>query len=94
MENVRPVQLSHVLQLTHDPAVYIYKKALFLINSISTRWTPRVLQPDEIEPEDSGPVTFPIPSTADLPIFADNVIPSTVFPLSCPIQTDVNLQPY
>jgi hypothetical protein len=76
-ERTSPSLVSHFLTLTYLAAVYIYKKALFLINSISSRWTPRVLLPGEIEPEDSGPVTFPIPSSTDLPIFADNVIPST-----------------
>ena len=51
--------------------VYIFKKALFLLNAISLRFSPS--SPPSDPPLE---VTFPIPDIRDLPIFADNVIPS------------------
>lgn len=64
------------------PAVYIYKKALFLVNTIYQRFGPTA----EDEPKreaydyDSGSqvIEFPVPdlSSVELPAFADNVLPS------------------
>lgn len=45
-------------------AIYCFKKALFLIHAISIRFG------------SLSPSPFPIPDTAHLPIFSDNVLPS------------------
>lgn len=50
-------------------AVYCFKKALFLIHAITIRFG------------SISPPPFPIPSTKDSPIFADNVIPSMLIHL-------------
>ncbi|KAM0753964.1 hypothetical protein T439DRAFT_378071 [Meredithblackwellia eburnea MCA 4105] len=47
--------------------VYILKKALFLLNAIALRFGP--------SSSDDTP-SFPIPSVDNLPVFADNVIPT------------------
>lgn len=53
--------------------VYIFKKALFLLNAISLRFSPSAPTSDVV----SIVPTFPIPDVSELPIFADNVIPSS-----------------
>jgi hypothetical protein len=45
-------------------AIYCFKKALFLVNAIATRFGAR------------DPSPFPVPQTSHLPVFADNVLPS------------------
>lgn len=52
--------------------VYIFKKALFLLNAVSLRFSPSAPSSDVI----SVVPTFPLPDISALPIFADNVIPS------------------
>lgn len=58
----RPVDVNCVAD-TLLSAVYVFKKALFLVHSIAARFGDR-----------TGSV--PVPDTDDLPIFCDNVIPS------------------
>jgi hypothetical protein len=55
--------LDLIVPLTPS-AIYCFKKALFLIHAINLRFGA------------TSPKPFPIPSTSQLPIFADNVIPS------------------
>ncbi|KZT56840.1 hypothetical protein CALCODRAFT_453739 [Calocera cornea HHB12733] len=52
------------MSVVNDQPVYILKKALFLLHSLSLRFSSR------------SPPPFPIPITEDLPSFADNVLPS------------------
>ncbi|KZP01502.1 hypothetical protein CALVIDRAFT_559316 [Calocera viscosa TUFC12733] len=63
------------MSLVKGQPVYILKKSLFLLHSLHLRFASR------------SPPPFPIPSTGDLPAFADNVLPSMlvrlgVIPLS------------
>jgi hypothetical protein len=53
-----------VLPCTALPAVYCFKKALFLINAVSIRFGTK------------DPSLFPVPQTSHLPVFTDNVLPS------------------
>lgn len=54
--------------------MYLFKKALYLLNSIALRFNKH---DSEHKP------TFPIPAhTATFPIFADNVLPSLSSPLT------------
>ena len=46
------------------PAIYCFKKALFLINGVSIRFAAK------------DPSPFPVPQTSHLPVFTDNVLPS------------------
>ena len=46
------------------PAIYCFKKALFLINGVSVRFGAK------------DPSPFPVPRTSHLPVFTDNVLPS------------------
>lgn len=48
-----------------DQAIYIFKKALFLIHGVAQRFGGRKTTPP-----------IPVPSTSHLPVFSDNVIPS------------------
>jgi len=57
------------------PAIYCFKKALFLINAIDIRFGAKR------ERDPSGPSPFPIPHTSHLPVFADNVLPSILIHL-------------
>ena len=50
--------------LSMSTAIYCFKKALFLIHAIKTRFG------------SLSPPPFPIPDTTHLPIFLDNVLPS------------------
>lgn len=72
-----------VLTLTHDTAVYIFKKALFLIHAINLRFTPSEARPD--------PSPIPVPDTRTLPIFADNVIPSMLVHLGVLDLSEANI---
>ena len=53
-----------VLCCTILPAIYCFKKALFLINAVSIRFGTK------------DPSPFPVPQTLHLPVFTDNVLPS------------------
>jgi hypothetical protein len=55
--------------LTPPPAIYCFKKALFLINAIAIRFGAK------------DPSPFPVPQTSHLPVFADNVLPSILIHL-------------
>lgn len=46
--------------------VYLFKKALFLLSAISDRFATDI----------DAKAAFPIPRAENLPIFADNVLPS------------------
>jgi len=61
--------MTQVSLTTLITAVYCFKKALFLIHAIRIRFG------------SISPPPFPIPSTQDSPIFADNVIPSMLIHL-------------
>jgi hypothetical protein len=56
-------------------AIYCFKKALFLINAIVTRFGARR------EKDPSRPSPFPILHTSHLPVLADNVLPSILIHL-------------
>ncbi|KAL8292927.1 hypothetical protein RQP46_000621 [Phenoliferia psychrophenolica] len=62
--------LSGVL---NETVVYIFKKSLFLLNAISLRFSPSSPPSADVPPTE---VSFPVPDVRDLPIFADNVIPT------------------
>ncbi len=53
-----------MLYFTALPAIYCFKKALFLINGVSIRFGAK------------DPSPFPVPQTSHLPVFTDNVLPS------------------
>lgn len=72
--NANSFDLSH-LRL----AVYLFKKSLFLLTAITLRFSPKPNLSEEDQPPNLGDVHFPLPGIADLPIFADNVIPSSSF---------------
>ena len=67
----------HLIFLVPLPfaAIYCFKKALFLINAIAIRFGAKS------ERDRSPPSSFPIPHTAHLPVFADNVLPSILIHL-------------
>jgi len=67
--NHRSTSTPQVLLTSLITAVYCFKKALFLIHAIRIRFG------------SISPPPFPIPSTQDSPIFADNVIPSMLIHL-------------
>jgi len=66
---VRAFPAFRDMALVHGQPVYCFKKALFLINAVGIRFGP------------TSPPPFPIPSTSNIPIFADNVIPSLLIHL-------------
>lgn len=53
------------------PAIYLFKKALFLLHGIAQRFGR----------DKTVATTIPVPSTSHLPIFSDNVIPSILIHL-------------
>jgi len=61
---VRAFPAFRDMTLVDGQPVYIFKKALFLLHSLYLRFS-RL-----------SPSPIPLPSTADLPAFADNVLPS------------------
>jgi hypothetical protein len=54
-----------------DAAVYIFKKALFLLHGIALRFSSRA---DAKDTSSGG--SIPTPDTSSLPVFSDNVLPS------------------
>ncbi|KZT43676.1 hypothetical protein SISSUDRAFT_1014162 [Sistotremastrum suecicum HHB10207 ss-3] len=56
--------LRYAPRLNFHSEIYIFKKALFLIRSVSKRFA------------STSPAPFPIPDTENIPIMSDNVIPS------------------
>jgi hypothetical protein len=50
-------------------AIYCFKKALFLVHAVKVRFG------------SSSPPPFPVPDTSQIPVFADNVLPSLLIHL-------------
>ena len=55
------------LSSTLSAAVYLYKKALFLLSTVHHAFSAA-----------TPPPSFPVPSNAGFPVFVDNVLPSAL----------------
>ncbi|KAF8520377.1 hypothetical protein BU17DRAFT_75631 [Hysterangium stoloniferum] len=63
---IRAIPAFRDMAMVNDTPIYLFKKALFLLNGITSRLSCRV-------GDDGG---IPVSDTSTLPIYADNVIPS------------------
>ncbi|KAJ3931592.1 MAG: hypothetical protein NXY57DRAFT_1006748 [Lentinula lateritia] len=55
--------------IVNGQSVYLFKKALFLVHAITIRFG------------SLSPLPFPVPNTSQVPVFADNVLPSLLIHL-------------
>ena len=69
MANFLAARPSVLIAVPTLPAIYCFKKALFLINGVSIRFAAK------------DPSPFPVPQTSHLPVFTDNVLPSILIHL-------------
>ncbi|KAJ8494553.1 hypothetical protein ONZ45_g13203 [Pleurotus djamor] len=66
---VRAIPAFRDMALINGQPVYCFKKALFMIHAIVTRFGSQTSPP------------FPLPSTSHIPVFTDNVLPSMLIHL-------------
>ncbi|KAJ7497122.1 hypothetical protein FB451DRAFT_1210178 [Mycena latifolia] len=66
---VRAFPAFQDMSVVNGHPIFCFKKALFLINAISIRFG------------SINPPPFPVPSTAHMPVFSDNVLPSLLIHL-------------
>jgi len=66
---VRAFPAFRDMAVVDNQPVYCFKKALFLINGVSIRFS------------SLSPPPFPVPETSHLPVFTDNVLPSMLIHL-------------
>ena len=64
-----PVMMRSTLIILSCQDIYVFKKAFFLVRALSKRFAT------------VSPLPFPIPNTDNIPVMADNVVPSMLIHL-------------